>query len=114
MFPLNERRTCTDYGAGTEKNRCSRFEMSDALMGPTGRAVRSLIWVSWDLFSLSWRGHGEALHTQSCSLSCLDPLTGTGHAPVKLPRVGGQYSTRPDPKVKNWAQLQLFKVSRSG
>lgn len=32
MFQLNERRTCCDYGAGTEDNWCSRFEMSDALM----------------------------------------------------------------------------------
>lgn len=66
-------------------------------------------------FLLSWEGHRQALHTKSWSLSCLDPVTGTGHAPVELLRVqkGGQYSTCWDTKVVNWAQLQLFKISSS-
>lgn len=51
MFQLNERRTCCDYGAGTENNWCSRFEMSDPLMW-ANRAVCEVppIWVSLDFF----------------------------------------------------------------
>lgn len=100
---MNERGTCCDYGAGREKKGewDSRFGMSEALIwaNRTMCAVRE-----WGQLGLrvrkgqrkkgrTWRGPG---HWDSCWFSWLDPVTRTGHAPVRLPRVreGGQSSTR--------------------
>lgn len=90
MLGLNERRTCCDYGAGTENNWCSRFETSDALMWANRTVcVRSDLGQlgSFSLFFSSQEEHREAPLAEGWSLWCLDPLTGTGHAPLELPRV---------------------------
>lgn len=90
--------------------------MSDALMwaNRTGCAAPDLGQLG-SLFFESGRTQRGPAHS-GWPLSSLNLLTGTGHAPVGLPRAqkGGQYSTPRDTEVMNWPQLQLFKVSRSG